>query len=472
MLYKTSEQTIKPYLQDASNYSNGFADKVVIPESVEELVDFLNNNQEPITVAGAGTGMTASRIPNCGLVISLEKFSKLGIIGNNYIDVGPAVSLKDLNEHLACSDYFYPPNPTELLASIGGNVSTNASGSRSYKYGSTRDYVIEADIVLADGQVTTLKRGSTIENPLKLANGRGIDFPEISYKSPTCKNAAGYFVRPGMDWLDLFIGSDGTLCIFTRVRLKLIKNPAQFISGVIFFKKEEKCWELVHLIKNSNSELIKPCSLEYFDGRSLNRLRNKFERIPQYATAALFFENDIQKIDDYELTLNAWFDFLNVEGIINDDSWFSQSAKDIKRFHEFRHSIPVIINEENSKLGRLKIGTDMAVPDRYFFEMMRLYKLELEQSKIDFVTFGHIGDNHLHINLLPEPNQIDKAYNIYDTLVNHILGWQGTVSAEHGIGKLKRKFFSQMVGNSSLQQLKTIKRIFDPRFLLGNGNLF
>ena len=152
MIRKTDPQTISPYLIDASNYSGGSAEEVIIPESEDELILFLKNNELPITVAGAGTGVTASRIPDSGLIISLERLSDLGEIENGFIDAGPAVSLAQLNAYLETTKYFYPPNPTETLASIGGTLATNASGSRSYKYGSTRDYVLEADIVLADGR--------------------------------------------------------------------------------------------------------------------------------------------------------------------------------------------------------------------------------------------------------------------------------------------------------------------------------
>ena len=471
MILKTDPQEISPYLQDASNYLGGFAEKVVIPESTEELSSFLKNNTKPITIAGAGTGMTASRIPESGYVISLERFDSISNLDNDIIDVGPAVSLFKLYEKLESTDYFYPPNPTESLASIGGTVATNASGSRSYKFGVTRDYILEADIVLPNGNFICLKRGLSIQNPLKISNGLELFFPNVSYISPMCKNAAGYYVRPNMDWLDLFIGSEGTLGIFTRIRLKLELKPSSFISGILFFQNDEECWGLVDSIKKSNQNFIKPCSLEYFDCHSLNRLRRKFANIPFNAKSALFFENDVNREIDYEPTLEAWFDFLKDTNVLS-DSWFAQSYNDLKRFHEFRHALPALLNEENSRLNRTKIGTDMAVPDEYFFDMLVFYKNELEKVGIDYVVFGHLGDNHLHINFLPEEQETKRAHKIYSKLVTQILKWGGTVSAEHGIGKLKKKYFAQMAGVQSLDQLKSIKKIFDPNFILGKGNIF
>ena len=471
MICKTDPQAISPYLQDASNYVGGYADKVVIPESIEELSSFLKTNTQQITIAGAGTGLTASRIPQTGCIISLERFDTIGDPENGIIDVGPAASLANLYKKLETTEYFYPPNPTESLASIGGTLATNASGSRSYKFGATRDYVLEADIVLVDGNSITLKRGLSIDNPINISNGQQLCFPEISYKSPLGKNAAGYYVRPNMDWLDLFIGSDGTLGIFTRVRLKLEVRPASFISGILFFLTEEECWDFVDLIKKTNSKFINPCSLEYFDRHSLNRLRKNFVNVPVNAQSALFFENDIDRQSDHDPALDAWFDYLKESSALS-DSWIAQSRSDLKRFHDFRHAIPILLNEENSRLKRTKIGTDMAVPSSHFLDMMFFYKKELEGKGIDYVIFGHVGDNHLHINFLPDEQDISKAHDLYFMLVRQILDWNGTVSAEHGIGKLKKKYFLMMVGEESLTQLKTIKGVFDPEFILGKGNIF
>jgi len=472
MILKTEPQSISPYLKDASNYTSGFAEKVIIPESLDELITFLKINQKPVTIAGAGTGMTASRIPESGLIISLEKFNELGIPNNGFIDVGPATTLAKLQKNLATTKYFYPPNPTEPLASIGGTLATNASGSRSYKYGVTRDYVIEADIVLANGTFTTLSRGLSINDPLILSDGQKLIFPNIYYQSPICKNAAGYYVRPGMDWLDLFIGSDGTLCIFTRIRLKLLPSPESFIAGILFFSKEEQCWELVSSIKQSNVKFIDPCSLEYFDKNSFGRLRGEFNNIPSRARAALFFENVINKQEDHEHTLDAWFNYLSKKNVLLKDSWIAQSPKDLTRFHNFRHAIPILINEENSRMGRVKIGTDMAVSDKFFMDLMFFYQRELSKSKLDFVIFGHLGDNHLHINLLPKPEEIDEAHKLYGIFVEQVIKWEGTVSAEHGIGKLKKNYFLKMIGFAALNDLLKIKRTIDPKNILGIGNLF
>lgn len=472
MFRKTDPETVAPYLKDASNFSGGRASEVLVPETREELVAFLKESDQPVTLAGAGTGLTASRIPLEGVILSLERFHTLGAVKAGTCRVGPAVTLKDLQAHLQNSGWFYPPNPTESLASIGGTLATNASGSRSYKFGTTRQFVLEADIVLSDGRTASLARGQTIDRPLQLDDGSTVEFPRVKFKSPECKNAAGYYVQPGMDWLDLFIGSDGTLCVFTECTLRLMKTPANFLSGILFMEQEELCWRLLEKIKTSNAQNIDPCSLEYFDSHSLHRLKKKFANIPDSARAALFFEQDVASQDDYDPCLENWVAFLETEAVLLEDSWFAQGPKDLEKFHDFRHEIPLMINEENSRLGRVKMGTDMAVGDAYFMDMMKFYRDELTASGLDYVVFGHIGDNHLHINLLPDAEQTALAHNVYGTLVDRILQWGGTISAEHGVGKLKKEYYRKMVGDSALTELKAIKKSLDPQGRLGVGNLF
>lgn len=469
MIRKTSKESIAPYLRDASNYSGGNAEEVLIPENVDELVSVLKNDLRPVTISGAGTGLTASRIPSEGIVISLERFNELGAVKNGEIWLGPAVTLLNLQEHLKNTSWFYPPNPTETNASIGGTLATNASGSRSYKFGVTRNFVNAADCILADGRRVLVKRGHKITDPLRMDDGSEIGFPEIKYTSPNCKNAAGYFVQPGMDWLDLFIGSDGTLGIFVNIGLKLLPRPDAFLSGVLFFEKEKFCWELIPKIKSTT--FVSPCSLEYFDRFSLELLRVKYPNIPLQAEAALFFEEDVVNQKDYDASLEVWIEFLTVNNILMDESWFAQDQKDVQVFHEFRHQIAMLVNEKNSRAGREKIGTDMAVPDKYFDDMLTFYDQTLFGKGLPYVIFGHLGDNHLHINLLPDSSQQKLAESLYDELIRKIISWKGTVSAEHGIGKKKKKYFYEMVGEKSIDDLKKIKNVLDPQARLGNGNI-
>ena len=176
--------------------------------------------------------------------------------------------------------------------------------------------------------------------------------------------------------------------------------------------------------------------------------------------------------ENYNAKFDNWIKFLTGKNILLDDSWFSQNENDNATFHDFRHQIPVMINEKNSRAGREKIGTDMAVSDKYFMKMMNFYEKTLSNTSIPYVIFGHLGDNHLHINLLPQPSQKELAGSLYDEIARKIISWNGTVAAEHGIGKIKKKYFYEMVGTKSIEELKAIKNILDPQMRLGRGNIF
>ena len=204
----------------------------------------------------------------------------------------------------------------------------------------------------------------------------------------------------------------------------------------------------------------------------MQRLKQKFGNIPEKARAALFFEQDVASQQEYDLYLETWYEFLEQEKVLLDDSWFAQGPKDIEKFYDFRHKLPLMINEENSRLGRVKMGTDMAVDDGHFRQMMEFYRDELTGSGLDFVVFGHIGDNHLHINLLPDAKQMSRARETYAALVDQILKWGGTISAEHGVGKLKKEYYHKMIGNQALAELREIKKSLDPQGRFGMGNLF
>jgi len=130
-----------------------------------------------------------------------------------------------------------------------------------------------------------------------------------------------------------------------------------------------------------------------------------------------------------------------------------------------------VLLKKQGRMGRVKMGTDMAVSDEHFLDMMNFYRKELTQSGLAYVMFGHIGDNHLHINLLPEQEQTALAEKTHRILLDQVLKWGGTVSAEHGIGKLKKDYYLQMVGPEAIQELRVVKKALDPEEKLGSGNL-
>ena len=271
------------YLTDASGFT-GWAERLIVPETEAEVVETLAEavrTATPVTIAGAGSGLAGSRVPQGGWVISLERFRKLEI-EKGLARVGPAVTLLELRDAAARTGQFYPPDPTEITASMGGTIATNASGSRSFKYGSTRRYLRALRVATMpgrsqDGNVRWYRRGDAIDFAVA-----GIPLPK------TTKTTAGYRLAPGMDWIDLFCGSEGTLGVTLEAEVTLLPIPAELFAGVIFFASDEDALDAVAAWR-SVSELR---MLEYADRGALEMLRARYPEIPRHAQAALLIESE------------------------------------------------------------------------------------------------------------------------------------------------------------------------------------
>jgi FAD/FMN-containing dehydrogenase len=408
-----------------------------------------------VTIAGAGTGVTGARVPMGGWVLSLEKLSRLEV-GTGYAIAGAGVLLRDLHAAAQASGQFYPPDPTETSASIGGTIATNASGSRSFRYGATRRWVEALRVVLTDGTVREFSRGDAID-----FDPGAIPLPQVT------KNTAGYLLHPGMDWIDLFAGSEGTLGVVTEARLRLLPVPATILAGVIFFPSDEAALDAVDGWRLNAA----PRMLEYFDAGSLILLRESFSEIPVAAHAAILFEQELASDDDLA-GRDAWLTRIEASGAL-DDSWLAESNRDRERFRRFRHALPEMVNDTVRRNGTLKMGTDHAVPIARSREMLAYYRRRLEEEFPErYVIFGHIGDAHLHVNMLPEPADSARAADLLLEFARQAVALGGTVSAEHGLGKRKAHLLALQYAPEYLEAMRAVKRRLDPQNLLGRGTLF
>ncbi len=446
-----------PYLTDASGYT-GTADRVLIPENETEVAQMLRESfagDIPLTVAGAGTGLTGGRVPHGGWVISLERMNSTQI-GKGFAVCGAGVLLRDLQAAAAPSKQFYAPDPTEWGASLGGTVATNASGSRSFLYGDTRRHVRALNVVLASGELLKLRRG---DKP-------PFDLPVLPAPSST-KNTAGYFLRAGMDYLDLFIGSEGTLGIVTEVEVTLLPIHELLFTGVVFFNSDAAALEAVDLWRPVRALRM----LEYVDAGALNLLRTRFPEIPSDARAALLIEQEVAEGEDAE---EAWLERLESSGALLEASWFATSAADRDRFRRFRHAVPETVNDLVRRNNLTKMGSDFAVPLHRNGEMLRLYRDTLDREfPGQYVIFGHIGDAHLHVNILPATEaEWQRAKQLMSVFARHAFDMGGTVSAEHGLGKRKRELLSIQFTPDQIAAMKQVKARLDPKNLLGRGTLF
>lgn len=494
MIEKTKTEEFENYLTDASNLQGGHAQKLFIPETAQEIAEILkqaNHEKIPVTISGARTGIVGGAVPFGGYLISLEKFNQIKEIsktengGKAVVQAG--VVLNDFQKAVESNGLFYPPDPTEWSCQLGGTVATNASGSRSFKYGATRKYVERLEVVLPTGEIINLRRGQVFSD----ANGKlrlpVSDCGEVlivklpTYELPdTRKNTSGYYNAEKVDAIDLFIGSEGTLGIVTEIEFKLLPKAEGFLSGIVFFKNETDLLNFVRdarensfqTRKNSANNQIDATLLEYFDEEALKFIKEKFSEVPDDVAGAVFFEQETTVKNEDEL-FEKWNGLLEKHNAEIESSWFTTTEGDREKMRDFRHQLPVSVNEWIVRHKQRKISTDIAVPDENFASMLRFYKKSLKDSNLNYVIFGHIGDNHLHVNILPKTDEESKrAKLLYGRFIAQGIMLGGTISAEHGIGKIKSKYLYVQYGERYVNEMAELKRTFDPNRILGRGNMF
>ncbi len=447
-----------PYLEDSSGY-RGEAERVFVPSDPGELAEIVrecSSRKIPLTVAGAGTGLAGARVPHGGWVISLERFREMEIQSGK-ARCGAGVILGDLHAAAAKSRQFFGSNPTETLASIGGIISTNAGGARSFHYGSVRRHVLALRVTLMDGRTLYVKRGERV------------DFPVQAVRVPaTTKNSAGYYLQPNLEWVDLLSGSEGTLGIVTEAELKLFPEPAAILSGVIFFPSDDLALSAVQAWRGIPELRL----LEFMDAHSLRVLRPRYPEIPGDAKAGLLIEQNLRSEDDQEVDL--WTTRLRESGAFEDESWFGFTPADRERFREFRHTLSTTVLDLARRSGLTRHGTDFAVPldgtrDLYAYYVRRCDEVLPGQ----YFIFGHVGDANLHVDLIPAtPEQAKKTEELMLDLRPVRVSLGGTVAAEHGVGKVKTGLLKMMYSPEEIEAMRAVKRRLDPEWLLGRGTIF
>ncbi|MBU0473045.1 MAG: FAD-binding oxidoreductase [Bacteroidetes bacterium] len=488
MIIKKDKSEIQNFLVDAANYK-GDCEAVYFPESESDILIILalaRNLKQRITIAGNGTGLTGARVPEGGIVISMNKMNNILEINTaeKYAIVQPAVILREFQNEVTANRLFYPPDPTEQDCFIGASIATNASGAKSFKYGPTRNYVIELRIILSNGEVLNLKRGNNFAdgNLLNLISESGsqIEISLPDYLMPNTKHSAGYFTKINMDAIDLFIGSEGTLGIITEAKLKLLEIPENLISGILFFNNEADALDFVddarsqsikhRMAKDENN--INARGIEFFDFYSLQFLKEDYPKINDNHKAAIWFEQEINS-ESEEFLFDKWMSLVEKYNADIDNSWFAMDKIELEKFKNFRHAVSSKVSEFVAQKGVRKVGTDTAVPVEHFRDYYFEMKKDVAANNLNYICYGHIGDCHLHLNMLPQnADELITAKSLYARFCARVVELGGTISAEHGVGKMKRDYLFNMYGKKNILEMARIKKILDPNLLLGIGNIF
>jgi FAD/FMN-containing dehydrogenase len=253
-----------------------------------------------------------------------------------------------------------------------------------------------------------------------------------------------------MDYCDLFIGSEGTLGVVTEAELALLPAPGEIVGGVVFFPTEEAALDAVDRWRPTPELRM----LEFLDSHSMRILDL------DYGAAVIVETEGIPELD--------------MAGALEAESWFGSSASDRERFRQFRHRLPERIHERLRRAGFIVIATDYAVPLERNREILATYRRVLARNFGDkFVMFGHIGDAHVHTEILPETRQEwERAAEVATELAQEVVHMGGTVAAEHGLGKRKAHLLPIQYNPLHIEAMRAVKRRFDSQGLLGRGTLF
>jgi len=509
------------YLQDESKIK-GWAESIFFPESEEELLACMLScieNGSQIVIQGGLTGLCGGAVPQGGQIVNLSKMNRiLGIRFDQETDsyilrVEPGLLLQDLQQALvrkrfdvsgwneaskraaedfrkSGQDWFFPPDPTETLASLGGMAACNASGAASYEYGAMRDHVQGVRLVTGKGSVS-LHRGEKTQGEFLADWGAGFIFDlEKEIKG---KNAAGYVLNRTADAIDLFLGSEGTLGVISELEIRLSKKPSNRMGILFFFDETEQAVGFVQWLRGEERNVQKksmlpdPVAIEYLNQESFLLLQefkkmkpelSRFDAILNESKQGIYVEYHMQSEEQMISQAEYLFEHAAFFGLQAGTEWCAFDDASLEQIKQLRHAVPECVNLQMDQFKRedmrlRKMGTDFAVPDEKLAACMRMYEQDLEKLGIASVMFGHIGDNHIHVNLLPsrwEEQQESQA--LIEYWAEMVIEWGGTVTAEHGIGRTKQKAFEKMFSAWDRGRMKAVKSIFDPEDIFNRGVVF
>lgn len=507
------------YLRDESRKS-GKADTLSFPANEDEVRAMLAEADRlgvPVTVQGGRTGITGGAVPDGGHILNLGRMRRvIGLRHDEvkrafFVTVEPGLPLADLRVMLRQASFdtvgwtaasiaaleafrrtnglFWPPDPTETSASVGGMAACNASGACSFRYGATRRHIEAVRVALPDGAMLDVRRGRDRAHGrmfrLVTESGRVIEGRLPAYTMPDVKNASGFYARDDMDLVNLFVGAEGTLGVFTQLELELQPEPPCRWGVMVFFPSEAAAVSFVKTVRAWMGAGA-PVAVEFFDTGALELLRRQRERSAAFAEIpampAAWHTGVYVEYHGHEEAVSTAIETLSglmaAAGGSEESSWTATTDAELERLKRFRHAVPeavnLLIDERRRQTPELtKLGTDMAVPDAHLDEVLAMYHEGLARTGLEHVIFGHIGNNHLHVNILPRSLQ-DYAVgkDLYLQWARRAIALGGTVSAEHGIGKFKVALLREMYGDAGIHAMRDIKRILDPEGRLNRGNLF
>ncbi len=436
------KEDIVPYAFDGTAALFELPTAVYLAHSRDDIVSVLKfcaERRVAVVTRGSGTGLSGGSVPSNGcIVLCLSKMNKhLEVDAANLTLMADAgVTTQRIAQAADAAGLFYPPDPGSMkISTIGGNIAHNSGGLRGLKYGVTRDYVMGIEVVLAGGDVTWLG-------------------------SRCVKNVAGYSAK------DLFIGSEGTLGIVTRVLLKLVPKPAARRTLSATFPSMEQAAAAVSAIIAAK---IIPCTLEFLDNTTINCVEDYAAiGLPRDAAAMLLMETDGHPTAVEEEALKMQ-EIAREQGAI--EVRMAASPEEALRLAEARRTAFSAL----ARVSPTTILEDVTVPRSELARIVTVIRQTAEKFDLKIGTFGHFGDGNVHPTFLVDERdtaQMERVHKAMRDIFQAAIDLGGTITGEHGVGLAKKEFLPTQLDNAAFSLLRNIKQVLDPLGILNPGKIF
>ena len=429
-------------------YGTKMPQAVVFPANTQEVSDIMKlcyDNDVPVTVRGAGTGLVGGCTPLAGGVVlctmNMNQILEYDL-NNLNVRIQPGVRLCDLAEDALKHGMMYPPDPGEKTGSVGGNVSTNAGGMRAVKYGTTRDYVLAMTVVLPNGEIMEVGRAVT-------------------------KTSSGYSL------LHLIIGSEGTLAIITELTMRLIPNPPENTSFILPFEDIDAALGAVPSIKLAG---LNPQSIEFMErdivdasaahtGNNIFPTNVEGEEVGAYILVTLDGDDPDEIFQRAEKLLEVSMEHGAYDALVVDQPAEKEAV------WAARSAFLTVIENDSELLDEM----DVVVPTDKIAEFLHYINGVGADLNMRIRSFGHAGDGNLHIYCAADDMPVDDflatSAKVMEAAYAKCAELGGQVSGEHGIGYAKKEYLRESVGDAAMGLMAGIKQVFDPKGILNPGKI-
>jgi D-lactate dehydrogenase (cytochrome) len=433
----TRQSDLDLHAQDQSAHEAHPPEVILWVENVEQVsrvLAFANEKHIPVTAWGAGTSLEGNPIALFGgILISFARMNKIiAVHADDFqVTVQPGLGYKDLNLELARHGLFFAPDPG-ANASIGGMLANNAAGTRTVKYGATKDNVLRLQVVLADGRI-------------------------IEAGSRSVKQSSGY------DLTHLFIGSEGTLGFITQATLKLTPVPEHITAAVACFECVDDAIQAVVAVRGSG---VEPAALEFLDGFTVGSI-SESDELGMPAKPTLFMEFHPSHVSALESVLETVQEIC-LETRALSTRTTTNNAERLKLWHARHHAYETIVRRHP---GQKVYISDVAVPISAYPELIAFIESYRNEHNMTAYAFGHAGDGNIHICTPFTSNTFQSVYDMNTEVVHKAISLNGTATGEHGVGIGKSRFM-KMEHGIALEIMREIKRTLDPNCILNPGKIF